>query len=153
MVGSVRKGNLCKLFQKFLNPSLIGILQKQQRRTCFRLTFSLFWLFPIGLIVEQRHFAGFSLKGLRPLSSLQESGTHRERGEGPFGHFWCSPELSICDHYLLFMFTKTFNVWLYVIKYAEEKRHQQPSKSKTTNITQTVLWKDVFKKRIDATRR
>ena len=29
----------------------------------------------------------FSLKGLRPLSSLQESGTHRERGEGPFGHF------------------------------------------------------------------
>ena len=33
-------------------------------------------------------FAGFSLKGLRPLSSLRESGTHRERGEAaPFGHF------------------------------------------------------------------
>ena len=33
-------------------------------------------------------FAGFSLKGLRPLSSLRESGAHRERGEAaPFGHF------------------------------------------------------------------
>ena len=82
-------------------PSLFRSPPKATKRKQNLLSYGIF-LFPIDLIVEQRHFCGFSLKGLRPLSSLPESGEWHPQGERerPFGHFSRSPPLSISDDYM-----------------------------------------------------
>ena len=85
-------------------PAFFRSPPKEENRARSHLAFSLsrsIWLWSSGI------FAGFSLKGLRPLSSLLESGTHRERGRDHLATFdvhqksddymhWFSPKYWIC---------------------------------------------------------